>query len=102
MALSDLPDQLARDHHNLTQGVAMKSRLFFGVSTIVKAFGVLACFLITGAVQAGYGADFQVLVGAVKFLAVTNISALTIHGQSNRMTATRRPPSNTSSNRPMG
>ena len=68
----------------------MKSRQLFGVSTIVKTFAVLACFLITGAVQAGDSADFQVLGGAVKFLAVTNISALTIHGQSNQMTATLR------------
>src|SRR5215831_19553250 len=67
----------------------MKSGQFFGVSR-VKAFGVLACFLIAGVVQAGDSADFHVLGGAVKFEAVTNISALTIHGQSNQMTATLR------------
>lgn len=60
------------------------------VSTIVKASGVLALLLYCNAIRAAEFSDFRVLAGTVKFAAATNVSVLSVHGQSSQMTATLR------------
>jgi polyisoprenoid-binding protein YceI len=61
-----------------------------GVPAAAGVWAVVAVLLIGNSVRAADQSEMQVLGGTVKFTAATNIFALTVHGQSNQMTASLR------------
>ena len=60
------------------------------VSTIIKTCVVAALLLITSLTQGAEPSEFRVQGGTVKFTASTNVSVMTVRGQSTQMTATLR------------